>query len=273
MNSPDASFLFVVNVVIPILAGLVYFGMAKYVSFIAPMRTLVTGSTTYKGAYWGFLFFGVYLASRPLQILLGPHPMPLIVNGIREFLMIGLFAPAVFVAMMSLCFGAERLSRRFTTGFFLAGIVLAGVFLAANAYAIGRSAPLFQWGPVTAHDGLWHAAPDAAGKMSMRVLVLIRLIDPVLLLLAAGGIVFWHAWHYPESKRIFYDNMPIKLYILSAAVFCFALSMLAVTAVTGLGHRPNEWWIHYVGALVAGLLELLSLSLPVRKDVQVSEHI
>jgi len=38
------------------------------------MRTLVTGEKTYKGAAWGFAFFGVYLVTRPLQILLGPAP-------------------------------------------------------------------------------------------------------------------------------------------------------------------------------------------------------
>ena len=59
-----------VNVALPIMAGIVYFALARYVKHIGPMRTLVTGKMTYDGAYWGFLLLGLYLASRPLQILL-----------------------------------------------------------------------------------------------------------------------------------------------------------------------------------------------------------
>ena len=100
------------NLALPICAGITFFALARYVLLIAPMRTLVTGELTYKGASWGFAFFGLYLITRPLQILLGPHPMPLIVNSVREYCMMGLFAPAVFVAMMSLCFGADRIPKR-----------------------------------------------------------------------------------------------------------------------------------------------------------------
>ena len=55
-------------------------------------------------------------------------------------------------------------------------------------------------------------------------------------------------------------------------IFCFAVSMLVVAAVTIIGHHPNQWWIYYLGALAAGILETVSLSLPMKKHVQVSEH-
>jgi len=42
--------------------------MAKYVHHIRPLRTLITGELTYRGAFFGFLFLGIYLASRPIQI-------------------------------------------------------------------------------------------------------------------------------------------------------------------------------------------------------------
>src|SRR5258706_16376628 len=85
---------------------MVYLALARYVKHIGPLRTLVTGKLTYDGAYWGFLLLGAYLATRPLQILLGGHPVPLIVNSIREFIMIGFFGPAVTGAMLSLVLGS-----------------------------------------------------------------------------------------------------------------------------------------------------------------------
>src|SRR4051812_26589979 len=79
------AWLILSNVALPICAGISFFALAKYVTHIAPMRQLVTGELTYKGAVWGFAFFGAYLISRPLQVLLGPYPMPLVINQVREF--------------------------------------------------------------------------------------------------------------------------------------------------------------------------------------------
>jgi hypothetical protein len=261
-----------VNFVVPIFAGLVYFAMAIYVKHIGPMRTLVTGELTYKGAYWGFLIFGVYLATRPIQILF-PHPWPLIVNNLRELCMIGVFGPAVFIAMMSLVFGSEKLSRRLVLGALAAGILLAVVFMVTNVFAIGGSEEIFRVGSFRAYDGLWFNNPRQDIQELMRILFVVRFIDPVLVIFAAGTLVFWHAKTYPEHKRAVYDNMPKKLYYLGAACYMFSLSMLSVGLLYLFAHIPNQWWIYYVGALAAGLLETISLSLPLRKEVQVSEHL
>src|SRR4026209_79316 len=104
------------NIGVPFLAGIIYFMLARYVKHIGPMRTLVTGKLTYDGAYWGFLLLGAYLATRPFQILLGPHPAPLIVNSLREFVMMGFFAPAVTVAMMSLVLGSTNVLKIIVRG-------------------------------------------------------------------------------------------------------------------------------------------------------------
>jgi hypothetical protein len=260
-----------INVVVPLLAGLVFFAMAKYVHHIGPMRTLITGELTYRGAYWGFLFLGIYLASRPLQIL-APHPWPLLVNNLREFCMIGIFGPAVFLAMMSLVFGADNIPRRAV--FLVAGIgmSLATIFVIVNSRAIGGSEAIFQVGRFTAYDGLWFKNPDPQQRELMRILFFIRVADPIFLVFAAGTLVFWHGRRYPVEKRVLYDNMPVKLYFLGAACYSFSLSMLAVGLLFAVAGIANQWWIYYVGALAAGLLETISLSLPMKRDVQVSEH-
>ncbi len=259
------------NFVMPLLAGLIFFAMAKYVHHIRPLRTLITGELTYRGAFLGFLFLGIYLASRPIQILF-PHPWPLIVNNIREFLMIGIFGPAVFLAMMSFVFGSENIPRRVVAALIVLGIVLAVVFVAVNSFAIGGSEPLFQVGRWTAHDGLWFKNPDPGRRELMRILFVIRFVDPVLLVFLAGTVVLRHAKNYPTEKRVLYDNMPAKLYLLGAGCYAFSLSMLSVGLLFVLARIPNQWWIYYLGALAAGLLETFSLALPMRKHVQVSEH-
>src|SRR2546423_1512041 len=118
--------------------------LARYVKHIGPMRTLVTGKLTYDGAYWGFLLLGAYLATRPFQILLGPHPMPLIVNNIREFVMMGFFGPAVTVAMLSLVLGHANVPKMLVRFVFGLGLFLATLFVLVNARAIGGSEAIFR---------------------------------------------------------------------------------------------------------------------------------
>lgn len=184
--------------------------------------------------------------------------------------MMALFAPAVFVAMMSLCLSGE-IPRKFVFGVFGMGILLGLVFVVLNVHAMGGTEIIFHFGPLTAYDGLWFKNTDPHTKDLMWLLYAVRLIDPVMLLMMAGVIVFRHARHYPADKRSVYNNMPKKLYLLSAAVFAFPVSMLITGALVLLG-IPNQWWIYYLGALVAGFLEAASLRLSVKSDVQVSEH-
>jgi hypothetical protein len=268
----DAFLPLFMHVVVPLFAGLVFFAMAIYVRQIGPMRTLITGELTYQGAFWGFLFLGIYLASRPVQILF-PHPWPLIINSLREFGLIGVFGPAVFLAMMSLVFGAENIPRSAVKAVSVAGIVLALVFITANVFAIGGSAPIFKVGAWEAHDGLWFRNPDLGQRGLMRILFVVRVIDPILLLFAAGTAVLWHGFRYPPEKKVLYDNMPRKLIILGLACYAFSFSMFAVGVLFLASHIANQWWIYYVGSLTAGILETVSLSLPMKKHVSVSEHL
>jgi hypothetical protein len=263
--------LILANVALPLAAGLAFFALARYSSHIAPMRTLVTGDTTYKGASWGFAFFGAYLITRPLQVLLGGGSMPLVINSVREFCMMGLFAPAVFIAMMSLCFGADRIPRKFVVGTFGMGILMGLAFLAINAHAMGPATVIFKIGNYPAYDGQWFSNPDPDAKRLMAIMFLLRFLNPLSLLLLSGVVVFRAARHYAPHKKAVYDNMPKKLYLLSAAVFAFPVSML-ITGILALVGVPNQWWIYYLGALISAFIEAVSLSLPLRRDVQVSEH-
>lgn len=261
-----------VNIAVPVLAGMVYFVLARYVRHIGPLRTLVTGKLTYDGAYWGFLMLGAYLATRPLQILCGPHPMPLIINCLREFVMMGFFSPAVTVAMMSLVLGSSNVPKVLVRGLFGFGLFIGFLFVIFNIKAIGGSEEIFMVGNWAAYDGVWFDNAQGGSSALMPLLFILRLINPVMLIFAAGTLVLWHAFNYPIEKKMLYDNMPRKLYYMGFACYAFSLSMLSVGFLYLFARIPNQWWIYYVGALGAGLLETVSLSLPLRKAVQITEH-
>ncbi len=258
------------NLILPIIAGLIFLGLARYVRYIAPMRLLVAGKLTYRGAFWGFIFFGIYLATRPLQILLGPHPLPLIINNIREFFMIGLFGPAVFLAMLNFVYGEGKLKKPLIIFVCGLGLILATLFVVFNIFAIGGSKEIFRVGSYAVYDGLWFDNPDLPTRALMRTLFVIRLLDPVILLLIAGIIVFWRGVTYPRDS--IYTNMPRKYFFMAGAVFAFAFSMLFAGFMFLIWKIPNQWWIYYVGALLAGFLEAISLSLPLSQGVKITDH-
>lgn len=251
------------NIVMPFIAGLLYFLLANYIRYVAPLRKLITGATTYKGAYWGFIFFGIFLMTRPLQIGLGPHPMPLIVNNIREFVMIGLFGPAVFVALTSFAFGFEKIRQKMVLLVFALGIGLATYFAVVNVQAIGGSMEVFRIGSYVFYDGRWFH-PSNPNINLMPILFIIRVTDPVLVMIILGVFCFWRAKVFPKDSV--YNNMPKKLVFQGLAVLSFGLSMLFTGFLVVFWKIPNQWWIYYVGAVLAGVFEAIALSFPLHKE-------
>lgn len=261
-----------VYIVVPGLAGITFFALAKFVRHIMPLRALVSSPQTYHAAFWGFTVFGFYLGLRPVQVLAGPHPWPLIISSLREFLLIAVFGPAAFIGLLTLCFGPEKIGKGWIAGTFAVSVLLALTFCIVNAMAIGGSEEIVRLGKLTAYDGLWYKNKREDIDVLMQILFVIRLINPGALLLTAGSFVLYHAFHYPAFKRKLYDNMPKKLYLLSAAVLIYSLSIIGGSWIYTFRKVPDQWGIYHLGSLIAGFLEAISLSMPVKSDVQVSEH-
>ncbi|OGS22455.1 MAG: hypothetical protein A2252_01300 [Elusimicrobia bacterium RIFOXYA2_FULL_39_19] len=256
----------IVNIFVPICAGLIFLALARYVRHIAPIRHFSAGKATYDAAYFGFIAFGIYLATRPLQILLGPHPMPLIINNIREFFMIGIFGPSVLLAIYGLAFGGESVKKIYKIVFYGIGFICATVFVIVNVKAIGGSEPIFYIGSYPAYDGMWFKDVSAERSFLMKILFICRLISPVILLVIGATIALVRAVTYPLDRKQLYSNMPKKLILSSIGTYCFSLSMLCVGFIWIFVRVPNQWWGYYVGAFLAGFFEAWSISLPLRKE-------
>lgn len=261
-----------IHIVVPGLASITFLALAKFIRHITPLRALVSSEQTYISAFWGFLIFGIYLGLRPVQVLAGPHPWPLIISCIREFLLIAIIGPALTIALLSLCFGTDKINKKWIIFLFVISFLMAVIFCYANAHAIGGSKEIVKLGKMTAYDGLWYESNQVAVEKWMRLLFIIRLINPGFLMLIAGILVLYHAKHYPSFKKSLYDNMPKKLYVLSAAVFVYTIFLIAGSCIYGFRRVPDQWGIYHLGSLFAGMLEAFSLAMPVRNDVQVSEH-
>ena len=261
-----------VYIVMPGLAGIMFISLAKFVKHIAPLRALVASPETYRAAFWGFLVFGLYFGLRIVQVFAGPHPWPLVISTLREFLLMAGFAPACFIGMMTLCLGPERIGKGWVFALFGASFAIAVLYCGLNAKAIGGSEEIVRLGRMTAYDGLWSKSGREGVEGLMRTLAILRLINPAFLLIAGATAVILHARNYPAAKRRIYDNMPRKLILLGTAVYAYAFSIVVGSVVYGIRSVPDQWWLYHLASLGAGLLETISLAMPVRSDVEVSEH-
>lgn len=261
-----------VYIVVPGLAGITFFALAKFVKQIAPMRALVSSQQTYTFAFWAYFIFGFYLGLRPVQVLAGPHPWPLVISSIREFLLVGIFAPAMFINMMTLCFGAEKINRKWIVAVFGFSLVLTAVCCIANALAMGGSKEIVKLGMLTAYDGLWFKSGRENIEQLMKIIFWVHLLSPGFLLFVGCVVVMYYAKHYPDDKKRLYNNMPKKLSVLSIAFLVYVFSLVLGSFLYGYKEVPDQWDIYHLGSLVAGILETISIAMPVRSGVQVSEH-
>lgn len=261
-----------IHLVIPSLAGITFFALAKFVKQVTPLRALVTSPQVYNSAFLAFLVFGFYCALRTIQVVAGPHPWPLIFSTIREFLLLAIFAPALFIAMLTLCFGAEKIGIGWIVTISLFGLISAAMLCFFNAVAIGGSEEMVKLGRLTAYDGLWFKSQSEDIEQKMKMIYWIHMFNPGILIFAGSLLLVLHAFFYPKEKKQIYDNMPKKLALLGAAFALYSLVLIAGSFFYGFTRLPDQWPIYSSVWLVAGILEAFSLALPVRKNIQISEH-
>lgn len=261
-----------VHLVIPALAGITFFALAKFVKQVTPLRALVTSPQVYNSAFIAFLIFGFYCSLRTVQVVAGPHPWPLIFSTIREFLLLAIFSPALFIAMLTLCFGSERIGIGWMVTVSLFGLISAGMLCFFNASAIGGSEEIVKLGKLTAYDGLWFKSQTEDIEQKMKMIYWIHIVNPGFLIFAGSILLMLHAFFYPKEKKQIYDNMPKKLLLLGLAFAFYSLVFIAGSFFYGFMRLPDQWPTYSLVCLVAGIIEAFSLALPVRSNIQISEH-
>ena len=261
--------LFIVNVLIPILIAPIYFVLARYIRKIKPLRLLIMGEKTYQYAFWIFLLFGIFFLGRPFQILLGGHPVPLIVSSIREFIMIGLLTPCVLAGLLNQLFYDSEFPEYISNSIFGFCILLGIIFVYCNIKSIGGSHQIFEYHflgmNVIANDGNWFMSGN--NKKYLIFLFAIRLISPVILMLGISILAFLKASIYPKNSL--YSNLPMKYFLEGLAVLIFVISILFTGVMAYVWNFQTQWY--YFGALLAGIIGYIALKIPPRNFVVQNE--
>lgn len=253
---------FGVTIVVPLAAGLVYFLMAAEINRVSKVRKIMFGEIGYRKIGLAFLLMGVYFITRPLQNSLGPHPWPLIVNCARQFFLMAIIAPAILVGIFHWVPSEDHTPRSAAFAAYIVGFFMALIYILINTVAVDGSKVVATFGGYAFYDPTWFSVGTPRPQLVL-VHLISQLVSPVGYFLLAAAYVR-HRRHEYELTHV-YNLMPLKWRHLemSLAIFACSLIIAGVAAVFGQ-YYTYLWLIYFIGAIIAGFIELRGIKIPPR---------
>ena len=252
-----------INIFVPIITALVFFYMAIEIKRVSKVRALIFGEIGYKKVFTAFLMFGIYFATRPLQNLIGPHPWPMIMNSARQFFLMAVIAPAIFVSILHWVPSEKGTSKALEYAAFAFGFFSALIFILINNVAIAGSKEISSFFGMKVYDAVWFSIPQMRIEL-MIVHLITQLISPVGFFVLSAAYVRHRRHNYTLSE--IYNLMPLKWKYLETGLLVFtgAWVLAGIVAIFG-GYHTYLWLIYFGGSIVAGMIELRGVQLPPRE--------
>ncbi|MFW5776427.1 MAG: helix-turn-helix transcriptional regulator [Spirochaetota bacterium] len=220
------------NLVAPLVTGLFLVLCFTYFVVAAPSNAL-----SYRHFLVFLISFGLFSFGRPLQLVLGAHPLPLIVVNIRVFILCAAIAPSMISAAD--VFGSRQASR-LSPAVVIAGIVLGLTYVVFNTLGTRDSYVLFEVGNLVAYDNLTPSrfAPYYGREMTIAV----QFVTGMLLLLISSVRLLGL-----RPDRGFRSLLRDKSFLINTGILFFAMAFIA-------GSLAKQWWVYYAASIVTALL-------------------
>lgn len=230
------------NIVIPIFSAVLLFIYFLYFTFIDDSKS---DSSRYFRIF--LISFCVFLIGRPIQILSGPHPIPLIINNFRSFVFAAVTIPMIMLADFS---RPENPSKTRILVLIVTGSVLGAVYWIFNTVTTTGSETIFYLGSVPVIDSV---TPKRAPPFYGREVTISVYLAIATLLFGDSVAKIRRAAHHPPGVGIDLT----RVYLFNAGKLVFALTFF-------LGSILQEWWIYYVGSLVSVIALGYAVALDIR---------
>jgi len=253
-----------ITIFLPIVSGLMYFFMAREIKKTSKFRALMFGEIGFKKLEFAFIMFGIYFITRPLQNLCGPYPMPVIINCIRQFFLMGIIAPSILVAIFHWvpAQGGAPKSSKFAA--YVVAILMAVIFVLTNTLAATSSKLIYAGEFFDMHDAVWFASASAPWQL-ITIHLICQFVSPVGLFLLSVAYIKHRRHNY--TLATVYNLMPAKWKYLEISLIIFAASFVVAGIAAAFGrYYTYIWVIYFVGAIVSGLFGLKSIKLPPREQ-------
>lgn len=253
-----------VNMIVPIIAGLVFFSMAAEIKRVSRVRMIMFGEIGYKKVFAAFLMFGIYFITRPLQNIAGPHPWPLIINNARQFFLMAVISPAILVGILHWVPSEKGTPKSATYAAYGTGFLMAVLFMLVNSSAIDGSKILVTYFGMNVYDATWFSTGPQSTQFVLMHLIT-QLVSPVGFFILAAAYVRHRRYNYPLSN--IYNQMPKKWKLLEIGLLTFAGSLIVAGFAAFFGQYYTYLWVvYFAGAIIAGFIWLKSIEIPPREN-------
>lgn len=251
------------NIAVPVITGIVYFAMAAEVIRVSKIRKFMFGEIGYQKLFAAFLMLGIYFITRPLQNILGPHPMPMIINSLRQFFIMGIIAPSIFVGILHWVPGESGAPKSTVFASYCMGSLMGLIFVLVNSMAVDGSKVIAGIGSLNLYDAVWFSGKDVKIQLVLIHLVC-QFVSPVGLILLAAAFVR-HRRHTYMLGHI-YTNMKTKWRYLETGLIILPCSFILSGLFAMFGEYYTYLWvIYFVGSIIAGGFVLYSIKLAPRE--------
>lgn len=258
--------IFLINVFVPLLAGLIYLVLIIELNRVSKIRKIMFGEIGYKKMFIAFFLLGLYLVTRPLQNILGPYPWPMVVNCIRQSFLMAVIAPSILVGILHWIPDEKNLSKAAVYAAYVAGSFMALIFVLVNTIAVDGSKLLAEYAGIRIFDPVWFASGSIRPELII-IHLISQFISPVGFLFLAAAYVRHRRHNYAMSE--IYNQMALKWKYLEAGLLIFAGSLILAGFAAFFGQYYTYLWvIYFIGAIIAGMIELRGIQIPPRSNPQ-----
>ncbi len=239
------------NILAPIISGLFFLLYFIYFVIANPSR-----AASYRYFVVFLVCISIFSLGRPLQLLLGPHPIPLIIVNIRIFLLCSIISPVVIMA--SDLFSRHR--RKHLEAVIIFFCALLGLTYAVfNTLGTKASKVLFQLSDILVQDNYTPSMqpPFYGREVTIGVQVVTGLLLMVFSLIKLIKL---------KLETPFHDLLKNKIFLFNSGVFIFAISFI-------VGSLVMQWGIFYTAFIVSALLFGWSVLIDVKEVRQYYEKL
>ncbi|MGL1893118.1 MAG: helix-turn-helix transcriptional regulator [Spirochaetaceae bacterium] len=182
--------------------------------------------------------YSIFNFGRPLQLLLGPYPLPLIIVNIRVFILCTVISPSIILAAISFK-NREKLLKKDEIAITLVSLILGVTYVVFNTLGTQDSYIMLDTLNLTIYDNFTPSLskPFYGREITITVQIIIGVILTIFSISMLVKLKFEITWNKFVNHKIFYINV---------AILVFALSFI-------YGSIAKQWWIYYAASIISTL--------------------
>ncbi len=243
--------LIIGNIVVPLISGLFFLLLFLYFTLVKP-----TAVSTHKYFALYLISFSIFVVGRPLQLLLGPHPLPLIICNFRFFLLCSVCAPAALLTTGTFTKSKDR-GKKFSLFFF--GSLLGGIYIIFNTLGTPNSYEFLRIGGIIAYDNL---TPNLVAPCYGREITLL------VQLIVGFGLAVSSCFKIVNAKIIKRNSL-----LTTHTFFLFNYGILFFGFLLFLGTLVKHWWIIYCGSMISAIIVSRGVLLDIKEVLVKMERV